>query len=130
MDDNGPLDLTDEPDDGYFERIETEETTHTETFVTKRTIRIQSNRLQPGDWEGLVKALRQKLTLDEEEIAELREAVEADEHEDDRDERGIGRRTRDWLGKMAVKITTGAVTGVTVDVLTRLVLIYLGVPTP
>lgn len=112
------LDLTDEVDDGYFELTE-EEWLDPERGRVHR-LKLVSNRIRPGEYATLVRALRDKTgdLFDEDDLDDLERAIEEDD--------GVGERTHSWLGRMAEKVITRTVVGVTVDVVTRLVLRYAG----
>ncbi len=68
----------------------------------------QSVTITPGNKESLVERLRE-LGVQERDVADLVQAVEADEAEADGDSRhGPGRRVAEWLGQLSLRAGTAA----------------------
>lgn len=79
----------------------------------------QAHQIVEGDWNSLHQSLNQ-LGLSAQDVAELREALAEDGNQE-------GEATRGWFGRIATKVADGALTGVAVDVVVKLVRGFLGI---
>lgn len=79
----------------------------------------QTQQIVEGDWSSLEQNLNQ-LGLSVQDVAELKEALSEDGNQE-------GEATRGWFGRIATKVADGALTGVAVDVVVKLVRGFLGI---